>query len=508
MAESTLPDPLLALRSALSSSQSITLLSATSSEVFSISESTHISFPSLATSPSFPKATPTRFYAGPSPDHSDPSAPVYDLQTLLFGWLQKDLPTGEYVKAARGQGVGFISATDRRMLMEYLGGKGSSDEGPGTRIRAMTEAEKEATRKVLPNVGGAIGEPGRDAGDSTSASANAAAANNSMDASGGPGTQAAGGDGQGQPPLKKVRYTADKGDQDKVQKMLHIMNGPQFGYVVAPNEVGSTTAGGSGAGGAKVDRLGGGAAHHSRETILRGERYNNFDSVRALIAPRLKVLGSVMNTSSSSSKPTTASAQPGALKPVQSSSSKKKQLNPIIMISPSSTALITMHNVKEFLQDARFVPSEQAKSEAARGNSSGYLAEDVVQVNHARASSGGGIETRQARYFVVDSVDALEKLAGQGKGAEAWDRVVCVMTTGQEWQFKGYKWSEPKELFHNVKGVYPQWSSDPSNAKVKSWNVAELRIEPLKRHRDKSVVADFWKNLEDWIARNKPWLSY
>lgn len=23
------------------------------------------------------------------------------------------------------------------------------------------------------------------------------------------------------------------------------------------------------------------------------------------------------------------------------------------------------------------------------------------------------------------------------------------MTTGQEWQFKPYKWKEPKELFHN-----------------------------------------------------------
>lgn len=32
---------------------------------------------------------------------------------------------------------------------------------------------------------------------------------------------------------------------------------------------------------------------------------------------------------------------------------KKKQLNPIIMISPSSTALITMHNVKQFLEEAR-----------------------------------------------------------------------------------------------------------------------------------------------------------
>lgn len=32
------------------------------------------------------------------------------------------------------------------------------------------------------------------------------------------------------------------------------------------------------------------------------------------------------------------------------------------------------------------------------------------------------------------------------------DRVVCVMTTGQAWQFRPYKWPEPKQLFHH--GAY------------------------------------------------------
>lgn len=52
--------------------------------------------------------------------------------------------------------------------------------------------------------------------------------------------------------------------------------------------------------------------------------------------------------------------------------------------------------------------------------------------------------TRCYRYFVVDSTEALAKF-----GADAWDRVVCVMTTGQAWQFRPYKWSEPKTLFHH-----------------------------------------------------------
>jgi parafibromin len=90
--------------------------------------------------------------------------------------------------------------------------------------------------------------------------------------------------------------------------------------------------------------------------------------------------------------------------------------------------------------------------------------EDVVTVYHRRqigtltaaqaaaAASGAsglgssslGAGERQARYFIVDSVEALSKF-----GDDAWDRVVCVMTTGQEWQFRPYKWAEPKELFHH-----------------------------------------------------------
>lgn len=48
------------------------------------------------------------------------------------------------------------------------------------------------------------------------------------------------------------------------------------------------------------------------------------------------------------------------------------------------------------------------------------------------------------RYSVVDSTEALAKF-----GTDAWDRVVCVMTTGQAWQFRPYKWTEPKTLFHH-----------------------------------------------------------
>ena len=52
---------------------------------------------------------------------------------------------------------------------------------------------------------------------------------------------------------------------------------------------------------------------------------------------------------------------------------------------------------------------------------------------------------------MVDSTEALAKF-----GPDAWDRVVCVMTTGQAWQFRPYKWTEPKTLFHHGMSLIPR----------------------------------------------------
>jgi parafibromin len=92
----------------------------------------------------------------------------------------------------------------------------------------------------------------------------------------------------------------------------------------------------------------------------------------------------------------------------------------------------------------RFEPSQDARARAtAEGNT---RPEDLIPIYRKRTHidpSGKETETH-ARYFVVDSIEALAKF-----GADAWDRVVCVMTTGQAWQFRPYKWSEPRQLFHH-----------------------------------------------------------
>ena len=103
-----------------------------------------------------------------------------------------------------------------------------------------------------------------------------------------------------------------------------------------------------------------------------------------------------------------------------------------------------MHNVKRFLQDSSFESPNDARARAAaEGNA---RPEDMIPIYRKRTHidpSGQERET-QARYCVVDGVEALAKF-----GNDAWDRVIAVLTTGQAWQFKPYKWTEPRTLFHH-----------------------------------------------------------
>ncbi|KLO15250.1 RNA polymerase II-associated protein [Schizopora paradoxa] len=223
-----------------------------------------------------------------------------------------------------------------------------------------------------------------------------------------------------------------------------------------------------------------------RNTVLRGAKPNNFSNVRAMFTERLKKL---------------KEASKAGAPPAPAPTPKIGNMFPIIIISSSPTSLITMYNVKRFFQESSFESPADAK---ARASSEGVTRpEDVVAIYRKRTHidpSGQERET-QDRYFVVDGVEALAKF-----GNDAWDRVVCVLTTGQAWQFKPYKWTEPRTLFHHVKGFYVSWANDPPNPKIKDWNVTELKIDQNRRHVDKSVLANFWKTLDTWTLANKPWL--
>ncbi|KAK4056355.1 accessory factor associated with RNA polymerase II [Microbotryomycetes sp. JL221] len=484
-------DVLLLLRQALSSSPDaaqIEFRRVDGSRADSLLDATSVALPSqqhdgTVTHKTFDRSTPTRYTKGAAGTGDGSAESVYDLQTLVYAYLERDASVPDYLKQAQELGVPIVSITDRRQVVDWLSGKTPLD---GTAGRILPFGQSHTGSKSNNAPGPAIiSQLGSDTDSATKRTADDLDSTSRLQSSTATATLPTATDTSGTTSVKRKRYVPDKADQETVKRILDAINGPAYAVDAPPGQ------------NVKADRPN--WAIRDRETALMGSRINNFESVRALVAPRLNLTRDEQEQKSSSTatkdtrEATLATPSSGA-KP-----SKRKNQDPIIMISPSSTALITMHNVKRFLEDAVFEHSEQARTQG--GGATG----DVIPVTRIRpatsvASSFGQAPVRKSRYFIVDGVEALAKFGGDN----AWDRVVCVMTTGQEWQFRPYKWKEPKELFHHVKGIFVQWTTDAPNPKVRNWNVTELRIDPSKRHIDKSTVADFWRSLEAWMAQHKP----
>lgn len=90
--------------------------------------------------------------------------------------------------------------------------------------------------------------------------------------------------------------------------------------------------------------------------------------------------------------------------------------------------MLTLYNVKEFLGKGAFVTNDECRK-------NGNPKENPTIVK--RISS----RTRQEVQFHI--YDAIERLK-----PDDWDRVVAVFAAGQAWQFRGWKWQEPVDLFH------------------------------------------------------------
>ncbi|KAK7056604.1 accessory factor associated with RNA polymerase II [Paramarasmius palmivorus] len=388
---------------------------------------------------SFPKTTATRFLKVSASSSTSPND-AYTLEALYLAWSLKNAPVAEYMRKAREGGLltGFVSVTERKGVVDWLEGP-SEEHDRVVPLGAQSAAIKSEGPSTTPP------------GSPRSTFAPAASSKSTTFSTPTTTTTAS--------PTKR-RYVPDSHDAEVVKK-------------IKQQEV----------------------ELRDRNSVLRGVKANNFSSVRQAFGEKLKKV-------KDASRPGAAAVVPTPLPDPKLQARKARQNYPIIMISSSPTALITMHNVRRFLQESIFEPSNEAQARArAEGNP---RPEDMIPIYRklTHIDSSGKETAIQSKYFVVDSTEALSKFGG----ADAWDRVVCVMTTGQAWQFRPYRWSEPKVLFHHVKGIYMSWTTEPPNPKIGDWNVTELKIDQHRRHVDKSVVAHFWRILDDWTLANKPWL--
>ncbi|KAI1740781.1 RNA pol II accessory factor, Cdc73 family-domain-containing protein [Xylaria scruposa] len=222
-----------------------------------------------------------------------------------------------------------------------------------------------------------------------------------------------------------------------------------------------------------------------RNSVLRGIKPTDFSHVRKLAAVFMTKKPLHVPSSHIASSTTIASHQ------------KQKRPDPIILLSPSASSLLRMSNIKSFLESSQYVPPNSLSASSTSAN--------MLHINRLIKDIDAN---RPMRFILVEGTEQFKP--------EYWNRVVAVFTTGQTWQFKNYKWSNPTELFRHVPGIFVGWRGEQPPESVRAWGhrVMNVAVDRWKnpgtttvdssRWRDREAVEGIWKAIESNM-RAKGW---
>jgi parafibromin len=192
-------------------------------------------------------------------------------------------------------------------------------------------------------------------------------------------------------------------------------------------------------------------------------------------------------------------------KPLVAPVSSKRQ-DPIILLSPSASSLLRLSNFKSFLDSGLFVPPDHPTLSSQTTANLLHITRPLQSLD----PSG-----RPYRFIIVDSPEQFKP--------DYWNRVVAVFTTGQVWQFRGYKWREPQELFGHVLGIYvgerggqvpgevKGWGSGVKSFFVDRWDerahgsTVDQSTREGRRWRDREVVEEVWRTIEAYMRGKPEW---
>ncbi|KAJ8907596.1 hypothetical protein NDN08_007706 [Rhodosorus marinus] len=265
------------------------------------------------------------------------------------------------------------------------------------------------------------------------------------------------------------------------------------------------------------------AAFEEREAAAktidpRGDRYrvDNARFYREEMGTDLNELGidpsgtfKKMGPKAPSSAPTAATRGPGSgtnfgsVRPPNSSAvpedpAKRPRVStnrtPIIIVpgARDMSSLVNLANFPLLLREKIFRPAMDIVKEGKAPTGS--------QVKHQRNSRRTG-ET--VDYLLVANIRQLS--------ASDWDRVVAVICSGAEWQFKGFPpemGRTPPQILGKMQGFFFHYFGDKVDGAVKGWNVKYIPIDRNRRHEDVKVCLEFWNQLDEYIRRNKNTLRW
>ncbi|XP_017068966.1 parafibromin [Drosophila eugracilis] len=155
---------------------------------------------------------------------------------------------------------------------------------------------------------------------------------------------------------------------------------------------------------------------------------------------------------------------------------------PIIVVPDAKTSLVNMSNVKQLLQEMRYVPVEQARRQAL---TDGQHADDII-IEHR-------FQGQLVKYRVIDNIVRLT--------AEEWARVAAVFAMGPHWQFKGWPMGgDPARIFHEVCAFHLYFKNSPVCKELRNLQVNLLALSPNERHMDCGILTEFWNKLDRHMA--------
>ncbi|KAK7086442.1 accessory factor associated with RNA polymerase II [Halocaridina rubra] len=177
------------------------------------------------------------------------------------------------------------------------------------------------------------------------------------------------------------------------------------------------------------------------------------------------------------------------VKPVPGQQSgKKPSRTPIIIVPNSPTSLITMLNVKDLLQDMKFVSNEEKRAQGTKRES-----EMLIQ----RVKDGGFT----VPYRITDNPSKLSYAD--------WDRVVAVFAMGPAWQFKGWPYDgNPVEIFNRICGFHIKYEEMKVDSNIANWAVHVINLSRVRRHLDRARFLEFWEKLDRFLLFNKTHLRW
>ncbi|CDF39102.1 unnamed protein product [Chondrus crispus] len=403
---------------------------------------------------------------------------AYLLEAIFFQYKYRDLPYNDYVEACRKEGVAHMTPLDKKDLLAYLKGEiptCASIVSKPSNASAKLKAEKQTTAAHLSSTDPSKSRDDHDSHKETSETD------------------------------KDASFYASQRKRHRDQRALDsVLMVAEWDFSTLREKLSQHVSK------AKSGKANGRANGSKPSTTYdpRGDRYtSNEDRFwRENLGSEFHELGIDMS-GSFKAKPSNASNGPPLEKKREKPDSRRtsssgtpstkrqridpKELVPIIIV-PQSTTLICAGNIAEFLQHGRFLSAEELKRNKISSIGASRL--DVYR------TPGGNCS--RAKYDIVANTSRLV--------ASEWERVVAVVCSGQEWQFK--RWEIYKggvqKLFRKVQGFYFHYDDDAPTGNVDSWAIKTVKLSRSQRHTDGQAQFQFWNTLDAFMRRKGKELRY